>query len=475
MKRASLRGRLRWLMLGVLAAVLLPLGIFSAARSIREIDELMDGRLAQSAHTIQSLRDHAALAAVQPNQHGTLEVPLGAQSHPTERERAHTYESEVGFQVFGRDGKTLLSSTTLAELPPPAPGDTGFKDVQHDGRRWRIFTLPPNADGVVIRSGERYDSRRDILHALWIEHGLPPLICLPLLAVLVGWAVRRGLHPLQELREQLSARRPGSREPLRLEHPPEELQPVLAALNEQFARMEDALERERRFSADVAHELRTPVAATMVNLENAMAAPLPSEAHAAIDGARQGLLRLARRVEQLLALARLEADPAARSTIPVDLVALATAMIDELSPMIAEGRVELGVGFAADRIVVQGHEAALLALLRNLLDNALRHVPDGGKVQLSISATERDAVIEVIDDGEGIPQERRAAVFARFHREAGSRGEGYGLGLSIVQRAAQWHGASVELLDSPFGRGLRVRVAIPLRRDDAVVKAGPER
>jgi two-component system sensor histidine kinase QseC len=111
---------------------------------------------------------------------------------------------------------------------------------------------------------------------------------------------------------------------------------------------------------------------------------------------------------------------------------------------------------------VRGHDAALAALLRNLLENALRHVPAGGQVQLAIEQHDHEATLEVIDDGPGIAPERRDAVFARFHREASSRGEGYGLGLSIVQRAARMHNASIELLDSPFGKGLRVRVAIPV-------------
>ena len=115
-----------------------------------------------------------------------------------------------------------------------------------------------------------------------------------------------------------------------------------------------------------------------------------------------------------------------------------------------------------ESLKVMGNEAALAALLRNLIENAMHHVPAGGHVQLSLGRTADAAVIEVIDNGPGIPAERRASVFARFHREASSSGDGYGLGLSIVQRAAQLHDATIELLDAPFGRGLRVRVAIPL-------------
>jgi two-component system sensor histidine kinase QseC len=346
-------------------------------------------------------------------------------------------------------------------MPPPAPHEVGFQDVHHAGYRWRVFTLASNPDGVTIRAAERYDSRHDITQALLIEHGVPLIIGLPLLALLVGLAVRRGLQPLSRLAQLLSTGEVGSHAPVLLPHAPQELQPVLAALNDRLSRLDDALERERRFSADVAHELRTPLASTMINLENAMASSDPGEAGAALQGAQECLASLARRTEQLLALARLESSLRATQRTRIDLATVATAVIEEMAPLIADSGVELSLLPLPDDLIVQGDETALRALLRNLIENALRHVPAGGQVQLSMEKTALDIWIDVIDDGPGIPPERREEVFARFHRESSSRGEGYGLGLSIVQRAAQLHGATIQLLDSPFGRGLRVRVAIP--------------
>jgi two-component system sensor histidine kinase QseC len=200
----------------------------------------------------------------------------------------------------------------------------------------------------------------------------------------------------------------------------------------------------------------------MINLENAMATTDPAELDVALGSAQHVIAGLARRIEQLLALARLVAGAAAGQRTRVELAAVATNVLEELAPVIAESGVELSVARLAPQLVVHGYEAALAALLRNLLENALRHVPAGGQVQLSIERGEQAALIDVVDDGPGIPAQRRASVFARFHREAGSRGDGFGLGLSIVQRAAQLHDASIELLDSPYGSGLRVRVTIPL-------------
>ncbi len=459
MNLASLHGRLRWLIIVALAAVLLPLGIFSFHRTITEVDELSDGRLAQSARTLQVLIGHADLEG--RDAEGML-VPIEAAHATASTPQDRTYESEVGFQIFDRSNHLLLATTNLAALPPPRAGDADFQDIRQGAYRWRVFTLRDPADGMVIRTGERYDSRDDITHALWLEHGLPLLVGLPLLALLLGWAIRRGLRPLESLTGALSSREPGSQAPVRLDDAPLELQPVLDALNGQLGRLEDALERERRFSADVAHELRTPLASVMINLENAVASTDPAELTIALGSAQHGIAALARRIEQLLVLARLEAGAASGQRSSVDLVAVAMDVIEELASVIAESRVELSFARLTPQVVVPGYEAALAALLRNLVENAMRHVPVEGKVQLSIEQDAQAVYIDVIDDGPGIPAERRASVFARFQRETGSQGDGFGLGLSIVQRAAQLHDATIELLDSPYGQGLRVNVTIPL-------------
>lgn len=461
MKLSSLHARLRWLMLLVLVAVLLPLAIFSFHRTVTEVDELSDGRLAQSARTLQVLVMHAGVEALggKRGQHELVPIEV-TQPRPTHL-HGDTYESEVGFQIFDHAGKVTLATANLASLPPPSATVPDFDDVLRDGYRWRIFTLRDQSGAVLVRAGERYDSRHDITDAIWLQNSLPLLIGLPLLALLIGWALRRGLRPLESLTRMLSAREPGSRQPVHLDDAPLELQPVVAALNGQLSRLEDALERERRFSADVAHELRTPLATAMINLESAASTGDPVELDSLLGQAQLNVVGLARRIEQLLALARLEAGAESGQRAAVDLVRLSEDVIEELAPMIADSAVQLSLERQQPQVLVQGFEAALAALLRNLVENALRHVPAGGQVQLSIQQNARESLIDVIDDGPGIAPEHRASVFARFHREADSRGDGFGLGLSIVQRAAQLHGATIELLDSPFGSGLRVRVAIP--------------
>ena len=462
MRPLSLRSRLRWMIISVVIVVLLPLGLFSYTRTLNETEELLDGRLTQSARTLDVLIQNIGIDVLRSKDDGELVVPVVGRDAEKREVHAHTHELNVGYQVFDMQNRMRLTTANLAQLPIPKTLVSGFESHEFDGFRWRIFTLVDQAGGVVIRMGERDQSRHDIAHALSLDLGLPQLFGLPLLALLVGWAVGRGLRPLERLTQALASRSPGGRQPIQLDRAPEELQPVVTALNTQLERLEDALERERRFSADVAHELRTPLASTMIHLDSAMSTEVPSNTRTALVSAQAGLSRLARRIEQLLALARLEEGAAAGQRSEVNLVDVAMNVIDELAPLLGESGVDFAFLEHDANLKMQGYEAALAALLRNLIENAMHHVPAGGQVQLSLERYSEVAVIDVVDNGPGIPAERRASVFARFHREASSSGDGYGLGLSIVQRAAQLHGATIELLDAPSGRGLRVRVAIPI-------------
>lgn len=429
MRLNSLRGRLRWMIVAMLLIVWLPLAIYSFTHTSAELEEMSDGRLAQAAHTISALVQRVGIQGLIGNER--LLASVQKKKVIEAAGDVPTWESEVGFQVFDPHGKLILGSANLLALPPSPMDRSSYQDLRKAHHVWRVYTYADTSNDMVIRVAERYDTRLEIINTLWLEHGLPFLLGLPVLALLIGWSVAHGLRPLVALASALSSREPGNREPIALKNAPQELRPVLTALNGQLARQEDALERERRFSADVAHELRTPLASIMLNLESAMATCDLSEVRDSVAGAQHSVGTLARRIEQLLALAKLEAGAAASQPVTVNLAEMAGEVIDELAPMISGSGVELGFPPPRAPVLVQGYDAALAALLRNLLENALRHVPAGGQVQVAIEQNEHEATLDVIDDGPGIPPERRDAVFARFHREASSRGEGYGLGLSI--------------------------------------------
>jgi two-component system, OmpR family, sensor histidine kinase QseC len=456
----SLRARLTWLIIIVQVAVLIPLGAISYDREKYEMNKLLDGRLAQAGRTLGTLiayndrgysdeDAHRALNLATAAERGTVVVAVHAKN----------YEPEVGFQAYDARGTLIADTTNLADLPPPKPDERGFSDIEYKGGRWRLFTLT-NRFNLTIRIGERAENRSEITRGLILEHSLPLVIGLPLLALLAGLAVKQGLRPLDSLTRLLAEREPRSRKPLAIERSPDEIKPLIVTLNQQLERLEDALEREHRFAGDVAHELRTPLAATMIHLESALIANDASEQEFTLNKARHSLGRLGRRIEQILAIARLEAGAAAEQRIPLDLVTVATEVVEELAPIIAEKDILLSLTHDEAEVRVMGHEVALTAMFRNLVENALRHTPERSGVDIAITRVGHDALIDIRDDGPGIPAELRDPAFRRFQRGAQTKAPGYGLGLSIVQRAVELHDGSVELLDGPHGQGLLVKIRL---------------
>jgi two-component system, OmpR family, sensor histidine kinase QseC len=222
------------------------------------------------------------------------------------------------------------------------------------------------------------------------------------------------------------------------------------------------VENERRFTADAAHELRTPLAALQTHAEVALAARNARERDQALAHVTEGTQRASRLVAQLLVLARLDARSAPPPLAPVSLAQLAAAQVAELAPLAAQRGINLGlVEEGAQAAAVAGDADLLGVLLRNLVDNAVRYTPRGGTVDVALRPGPEQVLLEVVDTGPGIPEEERARVLERFHRIRGSGEEGSGLGLSIVARIAQLHRAPLTLAEGTGGRGLRVTVALP--------------
>jgi two-component system sensor histidine kinase QseC len=460
MRFSSLRARITWLIILVQVVVLIPLGTISYQRELREMNHLLDGRLAQAGRTLGTLIAYGQGGYAGQDPARTLELATEAQRGAVVVSvHAKNYEPEVGFQAYDPHGHLIAATANLAGLPPPGRNERGFSDVKQDGARWRLFTLT-NRFNLTIRIGERADNRSDIVDGLMLEHGLPLVIGLPLLAFLAGLAVRRGLRPVDTLTRTLARREPGSRKQIAADGSPDEIKPLIVTLNQQLARLEDAIEREQRFAGDVAHELRTPLAATMIHMESALVTDDPLEIHYTVRNARRSLARLARRIEQILAIARLEAGAASQHCVPLNLVTIATEVIEELASGIAEKDIELSLNHDEAELYVCGHEVALTAMFRNLVENALRHTPDRSHVDVVLTREGKRALITVSDDGPGIPAERREAAFHRFHRGAESEATGFGLGLSIVQRAVELHDGWITLLEAPSGQGLLVHISM---------------
>ena len=365
-----------------------------------------------------------------------------------------TYDFVV--QVWSLDGIRVYLSRPHAVLPDITT--LGFATVTtREGGRWRVFGV--QAVTRVIQVAQPMSVREQRAAELALQTLKPFALLLPVLALVIWIAVGHALEPLRRLTAQVKSRRVNALDALPATQLPDEVQPLVLALNDLLGRLRAALERERAFMADAAHELRTPL--TALYLQTGMLARASSEAEraAAMSTLAAGVQRAIRLVEQMLALARQE--PRADSQpVPVRLDELAREIVAELVPLADAGHIDLGVA-SAQPATVAADPDALRTLLRNLIDNAVRYTPAGGRVDVTVESSTTGARVTVTDDGPGIPAEERARVLDRFYRRAGTTATGSGLGLAIVKTIADAHGATVSLTDGPAGKGLAVTVAFP--------------
>jgi two-component system OmpR family sensor kinase len=438
------RTLLAWLLLGLAAvAVLATLATYVETR--REIGELFDLQLKQLAYSTQ-IDD--LLGGRAPNR-----LPRDG--------RRTAGVSEIVTQIWDRDGVLVYWSQPGAGLPVPVT--EGYSEVTRDGRVWRIYTHVSGNHALQV--AHALDERREIAAQAALRTLVPLTLLIPFLGLLIWYAVGRGLRPLDDMSRAVATRRADAMFPLAEAGLPRELQPLAVSLNALLARLDEALSAQRRFTADAAHELRTPLAALALQVDFAARTTDAPARAAAMAELKAGVARAARLVEQLLTMARLEPEAQSRKFSRVDLVALANDAIVARAP-IAEARgIDLGrTGVAA--VEVGGDSANLATLLANLLDNALAYTDAGGRVDVALIEEPDGTVLAVTDTGPGIPAAERERVFERFHRgmhaDAAAHGTGSsGLGLSIVRRIAAAHGATVTLEDGAGGKGLAVRVRFP--------------
>jgi two-component system sensor histidine kinase QseC len=440
----SLRGRLLAGVLGVVSAVWLVATAWAWFDARHELDELLDGHLAQAA----------ALLVVQQ----TRELD---DDHGVDAPTLHRYAPKVAFQVF-HEGALVLRSANAPGAPMVAMGDrfeNGFKTVQIDGLAWRVFATHGAERDVQVYVGEQTDSRESILWAVARGMLWPMVLALPVMALAAGWVVRRAVAPLSRLGSSLAERPAHDLKLVRVDGAPSEMEPMVDALNGLFERIEALLDGERRFTADAAHELRTPIAAIRAQAQVALTEPAEAPRRHALLATLEGCDRASRLVEQLLTLSRLEAEHAPPLHV-VDLSAVARQVVAELAPK-AIAKQQLLELDAAAACPVAGDEVLLAVLVRNLVDNAVRYSPPSAQVRVRVAATTHEVVLHVEDSGPGLTETDVQRLGERFFRVSGNAESGSGLGWSIARRIAAVHRATLRPQRSAALAGLAVELSIP--------------
>lgn len=362
----------------------------------------------------------------------------------------------VVVQIWDPTGVALYLSNTGEPLP--LVRTPGFVTLTHEGREWRVYTATMGLQTIQV--GQPIALRRELATAVALRILVPVLAALPLFGLLIWFLVGRGLAPVARLARSISSRSATSLAPLPADRLPEEVAPLVASLNGLLGRLEQAFGLQRRFAADAAHELRTPLTALGLQIQLLERARTDDERASAVARLREGVKRATRLVEQLLVMARLEPDSADQPAERVELGALAYSVTRDFAPLAEARGVSLDVD-ADENVATLGAEDALRILLSNLVDNAIRYTLPGGSIVVRVSSAAGDAILEVADDGPGIPETERPRVFDRFYRVAGADQPGSGLGLAIVRQVADLHRARVELGAELGGAGLSVRVRFP--------------
>lgn len=423
-----------------LALALVGLAIYLKARA--EVDAMADYHLRQIA---LSLREAAATGVWVP--------PPSAEAE----------DFDYVIQVWDGTGVRLYFSSPHRELPAFVGG--GYADVRTRDGWWRTFAIRSRSQVIQVAQPRGVRQRMALDTALGLV--LPLLLLLPMLGVAIGYLVRRGLAPLHRLARSVADRTPTDLTPLPVAAAPEEVRPLVEALNGLLARLDQTLAAQRAFIADAAHGLRTPITALKLQIQLAERAVDEADREAALRDLGAGIDRAGWAVQQLLTLARFEPDSAPARGAPILLSELAREVLTELGPLAEAKAVDLSLGVEGEAAAIEGERDALRILLANLIDNAVRYTPTGGKVLVRVAGHR----LIIDDSGPGIPEAELPRVFDRFYRGSNTRETGTGLGLAIVATIADRHGAGIELRRSPLG-GLGVEVSFVRAARNTALQTG---
>lgn len=439
-RQQSLQTRLFLLVLGFAVAVWLGAALITWRDAQYELDELLDGHLAQTAAML--------LVQAEGDHDDVFDTPV-----------LHKYAPNVAFQVFV-EGQLITRSANAGKEPLTLETDGFFTIRRDDGQLWRVVATHDANHEVTVLVAELVESRQSILWAVMRSLLMPFLFALPLFGAVLWWSLRKGLSPIRDLRNALEKRAPHAAEPVSLRGMPRELEPLVQTLNGLLERINSMVQSERRFTADAAHELRTPIAAIRMQAQVALGAgdDVAERTHA-LQTTLAGCDRASHLVDQLLTLARLEAAPATLAA-QVDLSAVVRRVAGELVHA-ALARTQELVVLADEPCHVAANELLLGVLVRNLVDNALRYSPVGARIQVSVHKEPGVTLLQVQDSGPGMTAEAITHLGERFFRVLGNDQPGSGLGWSIVRRLLKVFGAQAQMGPSEALGGLSVTVRWP--------------
>jgi two-component system sensor histidine kinase QseC len=371
-----------------------------------------------------------------------------------------TKELRYKFQLWDGDGKLLLSS----EKNPAVPliGKPGLSDKIINGQRWRTFTRYDTKQGVILVLAEQYAARYTLINDMLLHDTYLTLLIYPVSGIFIWLIIGSGLKSIRFFAKEMAERAADHLDPVDLNKVPIEISPLVDELNKLFSRLQQAFEREQRFAADAAHELHTPLAALKTQAQVSLKTTDPKECHLHLKQVIASVDRCSHVIQQLLTLCRLSPETIRPEHFTaLNLAHIAAEVIAQLAPVAIVKQIEIELIAKDAEYTLLGNAIGLQVLIRNLVDNAIRYTPREGVIKVFIINKPEAILLQVIDNGPGIPVKLRARVFERFFRVLGTNAQGSGLGLAIVEQIAKLHKGSIMLASPEQGTGLKVEIRFP--------------
>jgi two-component system sensor histidine kinase QseC len=423
--------------------------LLSLNRTEHEVNEMFDTQMIHLAREVQISVFQLGTSRVEHDQDTTI-----PENKPTGTGSADV--TDIAISAWDQDGRHLLVDSDSVEIPHRTDV-SGFTEQVLDGENWRIFYLQDSKAKVVVAAGQKMYERDELIWNFLGSQILPWLLVLPLLAWAMSVAIRMALSPVLSLTHNLNQRQADDLQPLITKQQPQELQPLIQAMNQLFGRVQSLLERERRFTADAAHELRTPLAVLRAQWEVMQHASDDREKTQAQRQLEAGFERMERLVTQMLQMSRLDATERLPQTQLVEWAPVLEQAVSDVLPLSDQRQVDLVCEWPNDPaspLPVVGDAVLMGVLLRNLLDNAVRYATANSTVEIRLSPEALVITNSVVDRA----ADRVARWGERFHRPPGAEQTGSGLGASIVQRVAELHGLRVQVL-APDEQHISVRLS----------------
>ena len=421
----------RFLLIYITLSILVIYGLISFASywvSKEELDELYDANLQQVASAIAA--QHLAIQDV-THLYRNNQVGSGAKIEG---------EEEFYVRVLAKDGAVLYVSHPEAKVPLPT--SLGLSTQRFQTKQWRFFVVKAKEETIQVAQSLRL--RKNTIKETAYSLMASQLLFIPILVLLIFYAIRKALYPLSALSNEIKKRDSADLNPFADDNVPAEVKPLVQSLNLFMDKVSTMVDVLKRFTSDAAHELRTPITALKLQLTVLEQSKSKSERESAIQNLKSGINRSEQLVSQLLTLARLEPDNQSRQVQSINMLELVKESFQELLPLAQEKSIDIGL-IKADHCEINAVQQEIKILINNILDNAIRYTPNGGKIDVSVVNQAGHVVLEVKDSGPGIPQNELERVFERFYRGENQHISGSGLGLAIVKEIATRHGATVEL------------------------------